>query len=509
MHRLVIPCLLCSLSPCLPVFGSDSTVAEFKHVAPLSAVAISPDGKLLASAGWEKTLQTVRIWDVATGKELHACTGHEAEIECLAFSPDGKFLASGAWDKTVRLWDAQTGKAVRQIGTHPDGILCLAFSPDGKLLATGNQDRMAQQGTLHLWEVSTGKAVRTIAGHALPVTALAFSADGRRLATGSVDKTVRLFEVDSGKELGRFEGHENWVQAVAFAPDGRSLASAGADKLVRLWDIAAGKQRYLFEGHTDKVRTLAYAVDGRTLVSGGFDRTIRFWETATGKERLRFAGHKAGVRSLVYAPDGRHLASGGTDGVVRLLDIVALIHEGKPPKETLEAKELDTLWSDLASADVPRSYRALGALAGAARPAVPFLQEKLGPAISADEKRLAALIADLDGDRFVVRERASQALHNLGDLAVPALQAALQGERSVEARRRVEEILQRLQGPVTSPERMRPLRAVEALEQIGTPPAQKVLEALAKGAPEAWLTREAKASLERLGKRPAALGRSE
>jgi dipeptidyl aminopeptidase/acylaminoacyl peptidase len=501
-QRLLSVVIASVLAPCWASAQMGDATREFKHGSPIAAVSISPDGKRLASAGWDKTVQTVRIWDVATGKEVHACTGHEAEIECLAFSPDGKLVASGAWDKTVRLWDVQTGKEVRQMGPHPDGILSLAFSPDGKLLATGNQDRMAQQGTLHLWEVASGKAVRTIAGHALPVTALAFSTDGRRLATGSVDKTVRLFEVDTGKELARFQGHEGWVQAVAFAPDGLTLASAGADKLVRLWDIAAAKQRYLFEGHTDKVRTLAYSVDGRTIVSGSFDKTIRFWETATGKQRLLFAGHKAGVRSLVYAPDGRHLASGGSDGVVRLLDIVALIHEGQPPKETLAAKDLDDLWTDLASADVPRSYRALGTLAGAAQQAVPFLQDKLGPAASADEKRLAALIADLDNGQFLVRERASQALYNLGDLAVPALKAALEGERSVEARRRIEEILQRLQGPVTSPERMRPLRAVEALEQMGTPAARKVLEALAKGAAEAWLTREARASLDRLAKRP-------
>jgi hypothetical protein len=243
-------------------------------------------------------------------------------------------------------------------------------------------------------------------------------------------------------------------------------------------------------------------MDGRTIVSGGFDKTIRFWETATGKERLLFSGHQAGVRSLVYAPDHRHLASGGSDGVVRLLDIVALIHEGKPPKDALDARELDALWTDLAGADVPKSYRALGVLAAAPRQAVPFLQEHIGPAASAEEKRLTALIADLDSGQFVVRERASQALYNLGDLAVPALQKALEASGSVEARRRIEQILQQLQGPVTEPERMRPLRAVEALEQIGTPDARKVLEALAKGAPEAWLTREARASLERLAKRP-------
>ncbi|MBY0525232.1 MAG: hypothetical protein K2R98_17630 [Gemmataceae bacterium] len=472
---------------------------QFKHGAPISAVVFAPDGKTLASAGWDKA---IRLFDVATSKEIRAFEGHEAEIECLAFSPDGKFLASGAWDKTVRLWDVATGKEVRKIGEHPDGIFCVAFSPDGETLASGNQDRMAQQGTLHLWDVNTGKKVFTISGHALPVTAVAFSPDGQRLASGSVDKTAKLFEVATGKELARFEGHDGWVQAVAFAVDGKTLATGGADKTVRTWDIASAKQRYRFEGHTDKVRTIAYSLDGKTLVSGGFDKTVRFWETTTGKQRLHFAEHKAGVRSLVFAPDGHGLASGGTDGFVRLLDIVNWIHEGKAPKDTLDREELAELWAALGGVDAGKAYKAIGSLGAAPKQAVPFIQERLGGAASADPKRLAQLLEDLDSDQFLVREKATQDLYNLGDLAIPALKKATEGNPSVEARRRIDQILERLQGPITSPERMRGLRAVEVLEQIGTPEARKALEALAKGAPEAWVTLEAKASLGRLGKRP-------
>jgi WD40 repeat protein len=472
---------------------------SFRHGATMSAVVFTPDGKCLVSAGWDKK---IRIWDIASGKELRTCEGHDAEIECLAVSPDGKFLASGSWDKTIRLWEVATGKEVRQIGEHPDGIFCVAFSPDGKLLASGNQDRMAQHGTLHLWEVGTGKLVRTIAGHALPVVTLAFSPDGQRLATGGVDRTVRLFETATGKQLASFAGHQHWVQSVAFAPDGVSLASGSGDKTIRFWDIPTVKERYLFEGHEDKVRAIAFALDGRTLVSGGFDKTIRFWETATGKERLAFRGHKAGVRALAFAPDGRGLASAGTDGVVRLVDVVSLIHDGEKPPEALSEKMLASLWNHLGGEDVPRSYRAIGALSAAPGSSVPFLKEHLQRASSVDAKRMKQLVDDLDSNQFLVRERATRDLYELGDLAVPGLKQALKGDLSAESRRRVEQVLERLQGPVTSLERLRLIRSVEVLENIGTPEAKQVLETLAKGAPEAWITQQAKAALVRLGRRP-------
>jgi hypothetical protein len=131
------------------------------------------------------------------------------------------------------------------------------------------------------------------------------------------------------------------------------------------------------------------------------------------------------------------------------------------------------------------------------------LKAHLRPAPKADSQHLARLVDDLNSDRFPVRERATTELEELAESAEPALQKTLFGKPTPEVRRRVQQLLERLKGPVPPGRRLQAFRAVEVLEHIDTPEAQQILEALAKGAPEARLTQEAKASLERLAYRSA------
>jgi hypothetical protein len=164
--------------------------------------------------------------------------------------------------------------------------------------------------------------------------------------------------------------------------------------------------------------------------------------------------------------------------------------------------ELQGLWADLASDDGVRAYRAMWATVAAAHHVVPFLGQRLRPVQPADKQRLARLIADLDSDRFAVRDQAAKELERFGELAEPALRQALQVPGvSLELRRRLEPLLAKLLRPVTDPQQLQALRAIEALEHIGTVEARRVLVNLAKGAPEARVTQEANAALERLAKR--------
>jgi WD40 repeat protein len=215
-------------------------------------LAFSPDGKLLAAGSDNRgglslgSSKTLRLWDVATGTQLHALD-HPYGTLSVAFSPNGKTLAAGTWQATLHLWDVVTGKELRKLDKSKerwDGIEALSFPPDGKTLAVGSTNSL-----IYLLEVSTGKELHTLTGHAdNGVSAVAFSPSGRFLASGGWDQTVRLWDVSAGRtaECHQFRGHGGFVAAVAFSPDGRRLASGSHDSTALVWDVtgrAGGQTR--------------------------------------------------------------------------------------------------------------------------------------------------------------------------------------------------------------------------------------------------------------------------
>jgi dipeptidyl aminopeptidase/acylaminoacyl peptidase len=478
---------------------------------PFVCLAFSPDSKRLAAAGYERN---IRIWDVATGKVLLRWNTPEGNFACLAYSPDGRLLASGAvLDPGVRVWEAATGRAVNLLEGLPRGTSWLAFSPDGKLLACGGY----RTSEVQLWHVSTGRPAGSLApsvplseNTGVPPFAqfshAAFALDGKRLAVGHVGGIIRICDTASRRELRQIcsvpeDGHVH----VAFSPDGGLLASWGTT--IRLWQVESGRQLHYFGAQANlRIAAAAFSPDGRMLASGSSGREIgddavHLWETATGAERCRLEGHRYAIASLAFSPDRTVLASGSLDGSAVLWDLHQL-PPATPAAGRLSLHELESYWRDLADSDAGRGYRAIRALARDPGSSVPWLRERLRPVMRATRDQINGWVAALDGTWYAGREEAMDELFLQAELVEPILRQVVAGRPSVEVRRRLNEILGAKDHGRLSPRQLRYSRAMEILEDAGTPDAKDLLTTLAQGTPGFRITEDARATLGRLGRRP-------
>jgi WD40 repeat protein len=497
--------------------SGEGTILGGGHQSGITSLAFLTNGKLIASAGGDGKLC---LWEAATGRQLRQVPFADEDISSgtsIAFSPDGRFLASASRTR-IHLHDVATGNEVRSFGRHLTGVESIAFSADGSLLIAGTRER-----TLCLWDMNTGRELRRwngVRGDWLGITGqpLALSSDGRTLATvGSrFERTndglevceIRLWEAMTGKAARTLKPAGFSEASLAFSPNGGLLAAVGYSA-GSLWDVAAGKELLRFATTELFSCPAVFSPDGRTLAIAEYERETKevhvgLYETASGKLRRELKGlpRDAAVTCLAFSGDGKRLATGLPNGTVVIWDVTGRLPSRDDPKRRPSPQELQALWSDLAVEDADIGYRAILRLTAAPGEAVALLRQQLRPveAKDVDESGIARLIALLDDDDFAVREEASRELRRLGAKCRPALVRALAKEPVPEVRRRAEQLLDKLGDPDPAWEMLRPLRALEVLEHLGTPEARAVLERLAQGKPDAQLTREARAILERLAK---------
>lgn len=463
------------------------------HPIGCISLVFTPDGKTLISSGYEPV---ARMWDVASGQEIDHRPGHATRIVGLAVSPaDGTVLTVSYGDGPVLHWNSIDGRLIENLGVYPRVINNIAVSPDGRTLVFLNED---PNRAPVLWDVASGKELRTLAhdksfwcGHA------AFSPDGRLIAGAR-----RIWDVATGRMITKFatEDEQAWCLP-AFSPDGRQVITVDSYR-VSTWDVATGAELRRVVEKIPMAHNAAISPDGR-LVAVGQTRfglgmpaaaeppedlparlidPIRIWEVASGKEVAALYGHTDFSCGLAFSPDGLMLASvsgawqNRKDPGVRIWDVatgrplrrfkdgagggyrVAFLPDGRSiisahedgtalvwdacdladrrAAEPLDAKAFELLWTDLASEDAIRGHRASFALS--TRGAVQFLRERLRPATAKKS--------------------------------------------------------------VTAPDVLRSIRAIAALERIGSSAAREVIESLARGEKDAPATRDALAALLRLGR---------
>jgi WD40 repeat protein len=514
--------------------GNDSGVAP---VGAILGLLPAPDAKSVVTLGRD---HTVRTWDVASATEQHKVSlpANAAGGELI----DARRVLLRSREGALTVWDsAEEEELFRLRHKEPPGKEPAPYSTrddvsnDGRWLFTGDRR------SFHGWDPLRPPAVYNLAtgvereGAALKWTngqdrdslvSLAQSGSGARVA-GTVAVFLPIF-TGMGPEYQfqirckrseedrtplwtvRTRREKEVFWAVSFTPDDRSLLTYNRDRKtewVSLLEALTGKERCRFRAPVpgpdwsvvNPRRMYAFSRHGDLLAVSRIDCKTTVFDLRLGREIATLTGDQGDVSSLAFGPGSDMLFTGGQDGTVLIWDLREHLRKARQAVQ-LSAEDVERLWAELADRNTARAYRAVAALVTAPAQAADLFREKLKPVARPPAAVLDKLIADLDHDEHAVREKASAELLRLGPQVIGPLTRIIERTASLEQRKRAASLLAELKQRelAPGPEELREVRAVEVLEAIRTPPAQVILESLAKGSPGVRITDEAAAALERL-----------
>lgn len=298
------------------------------HTKPVVGIAVSKDGKMLATGGADST---IIIWDAATLQVIRRIAAHKGQVTTLDFSPDGKTLISGSADRSLRLWNVNDGTEIRNFNTEfKQGIYQCKFSNDGTMLGVVSWERGAKgvQGFAKVLDVQTGVLIKRFDTDDHPASAVKFSADNKKLYTGTWGFQLKQHDIVSGNTDWNYDMREfdyyTAVQSMDVSPDNKYVVQGGKDNKIRMLNALDGKLLYVIEswqGHKEWVNGVRFSTDGLQFASVSDDGLLKVWETSTGKNLLTFRGHIAGINQLAWHPEGKKIYTTSADNTVKVWNI--------------------------------------------------------------------------------------------------------------------------------------------------------------------------------------------
>jgi WD40 repeat protein len=283
------------------------------ETSPLWSLAFAPDGRTLASVGWED--RKVKLWETESGRLLHMFAGETSKANIVAWSPDGLTLASCSYEKAIRLWDVEQRRHRATLSGHTSNINSMAFTPDSGRLLSSSDD-----GTLRVWDVKSGECVRVTVGYAVSHYSLDWSPDSTHLVSSGTDGLVIIWNLSAQTPPRELHGHTWLVSGVGWSPDGKFVASSGWDMVTRLWNPTSGACVQSFQDPATTLLGIAWSPDGCFLAVGTWLQGMYVWDVKENRPRCRWVGEpsQTAFLSAAWSPDGSLLAGGSDDGSIYL-----------------------------------------------------------------------------------------------------------------------------------------------------------------------------------------------